>query len=45
MKKFLGLALLLMVFATPAFAARHHHHHHPGGAHHRATQHKAVKHS
>jgi hypothetical protein len=29
MKKIFALALLVMVFATPAaFAARHHHHHH-----------------
>jgi hypothetical protein len=28
MKKFLLVALLLTVFASPAFAERHHHHHH-----------------
>jgi predicted S18 family serine protease len=28
MKKILAAVLLLMVFATPAFAMGHHHHHH-----------------
>jgi hypothetical protein len=44
MKKILAIALLLMVFASPAFAARrirhanhhydHHHHHHNHHPHH-----------
>jgi hypothetical protein len=41
MKKFLALAMLLMVFATPAFAAKHHHHRHHArqSAHHKVVHH------
>jgi hypothetical protein len=34
MKKIIAVALLLMVFASPAFAAGHHSHHHPHHPHH-----------
>jgi predicted S18 family serine protease len=36
MKKILAAVLLLMVFASPAFAMgpHHHHHHHPHHFHH-----------
>jgi predicted S18 family serine protease len=34
MKKIFAVALLLMVFASPAFAAGHHSHHHPHHPHH-----------
>jgi opacity protein-like surface antigen len=43
MKKILAAALMLMVFASPAFAARHHHSKyapHPTG-HHATVHHSA----
>jgi hypothetical protein len=41
MKKFFAAALLLMVFASPAFAMKHHHPHHSHHVHHHHAHHPA----
>jgi len=43
MKKYIFAALLVMVFATPAFAAGRHHHRHY--AHHHVAHHHVVHHT